>query len=93
MIHLVPHVLQGLGQVPPVGAGTPPPGSDKLIEILRWTAWVVLGICVMGAFAVGARMAIAHHEGRRGEHMQGLAMVLAGCVLVGAASGLVNALV
>lgn len=77
---------------PDPGMGTPPPGSDKLLKVLGWGAWVVSAVCVGGVFIVAAKMAISHHRGEGGQHAAGLAWVLGGCVLLGSASGLVGAL-
>ncbi|WP_219826026.1 hypothetical protein [Nonomuraea typhae] len=99
MTHLVAH-LPLLGDVhamlapaiPDPGTGTPPPGSEKLLTALGWAAWIVTGACVAGVLGVAGRMAIVHHRGEGGQHAAGLAWVMASCVLVGSASGLVGAL-
>ncbi|WP_345394707.1 hypothetical protein [Nonomuraea salmonea] len=41
---------------------------------------------------MAARMALIHHRGEGGRHAVGLAWVMAACVLLGSASGLVSAL-
>lgn len=79
--------------VPNPGQGEAPPGAGKLLTLLRWAAWIALGVCVLGVIACGAMMAISHRRGDGGEHAGRLGMVLAGCILIGAASGLVGALV
>lgn len=79
--------------VPNPGGGSPPPGGEKLTTIISWVAWGATAICVMGVIVCGARMAISHRHGSGGEHASALGWVLAGCVLVGTASGLVGALV
>lgn len=79
--------------VPDPGGGTAPPGSERLITLLSWAAWIACGICVLGVIACGALMAISHRRGDGGEHAGRLGMVLAGCILIGAASGLVGALI
>jgi hypothetical protein len=86
------HAAQLVG-APNPGTGTQPPGTAGLLTILRWAAWVVSGICVLGIFVVAGRMAVLHNRGEGGQHMTGLAMVLGACVLVAAAGPLVNALV
>ncbi|MGQ4487709.1 hypothetical protein LRE75_16675 [Streptomyces sp. 372A] len=82
-----------LAEVVNPGQGAEPPGASKLKSILGWVAWIVLGLCVMGVLVVAGRMAISHQRGQGGEHATGLAYVLGACILVGAASALVNALV
>lgn len=78
--------------VPDPGMGTPPPGSEKLLTALGWATWIVTGVCVAGVMGVAARMALIHHRGEGGRHAVGLAWVMAACVLLGSASGLVSAL-
>lgn len=79
--------------VPNPGSGSPPPGGEKFTTILQWVAWGALGVCVMGVIICGGAMAISHRHGSGGEHAARLGWVLAGCVVVGAASGIVGALV
>ena len=75
------------------GTGQQPPGTGGLTTILQWIAWIVCGICVAGVLMVAGRMAVMHNRGEGGQHMVGIAYVLGACVLVGAASALVGALV
>jgi hypothetical protein len=76
------------------GQGTAPPGvSGPVTTIISWTAWIVFALCVAGILTVGGKLAIAHQQGRGGEHGQGLAFVLGGAVLAASASGLIGALV
>ncbi len=56
-------------------------------------SWVALAICVAGVIFAGLAMIISSRRGEGGEHMGKLGTVLAGCVIVGAASGFVGALV
>lgn len=88
-------VLVGrLSQVPSPGTGTPPPGVDGPVNtILSWLAYIVCALAVGGILAVAGKMVVSHHQGRGGEHMTGLAYVLAGCVLIATASGIVGVLV
>ena len=79
--------------VPNPGAGTEPPFSGKLDTLLQWTAWTVTGVCVAGVLFVAGRMAIQHQRGEGGQHLSGLAYVLAACILVGTASSVVGALI
>ena len=85
------HVLQSNASGPPnPGTGTAPPGMDKLFLILKWLARLVLAACVAGILIVAGQMALRHQRGEGGQHVAGLAYVLAACVLVGAASGIVG---
>ena len=68
-----------------------PPGADKILTILGWAKWLVTAVAVGGALFIGAKMAIAH---RRGDdtNMSALGWWLAGCVLLGVAPQVVDAL-
>jgi len=79
--------------VPNPGQGNPPPGADKFTTILQWAAWVAFGVCVLGVIIAGAGMALQHRHGSGGEHAARLGWVFAGCIVIGAASGMVGALV
>ena len=85
--HLVP-----LAAVPNP-TGVQPPGGDKLITILDWFFWIVTALAVFGIMAVGARMFFAHRHGQGSEHMLSLGWVLAGCALIGSASGIAAVLI
>jgi hypothetical protein len=94
MLHaLTAHVFDFLAAVPNPGQGEAPPGSDDILQILKWAAWIALAICVAGVIAAGAMMTIQSRRGEGGEHAARLAWVLAGCIVIGSASGLVGALV
>ncbi len=85
--------LRALAAVPNPGQGIAPPGSAKLLTILRWGAWGVFGICVLGVLLSGARMAIDRQGGGgHGEHGTTLGWTLVGCVVAGSASAIVGAL-
>ena len=80
--------------VPSVGAGNAPPGvGGPLTTLLSWCAYIVSAIAVGGVLVTAAKMMVAHHTGRGSDSTSGLAYVLAGCVLVASASGLVGVLV
>lgn len=82
-----------LAQVPNPGRGAPPPGSQGIVKILGWAAWVAFSLCVMGVIAAGAMMAISSRRGEGGEHVSRLGYVFGGCIIIGSASALVGALV
>lgn len=98
-LHLVNEVVTAVPNaipfdVPNPGGGTAPPGSQKFLTILRWAAWIALGVCVLGVIGAGALMAVGRQtHGTGGEHATRLGWVLAGCIVIGSASGLVSALV
>jgi type IV secretory pathway VirB2 component (pilin) len=85
--------LAVLAGVPDPGAGQAPPGSEGFLTILSWAAWIAFGVAVLGVIVAGAAMAIGRNRGDGGEHASRLAWVLAGCIVIGSASGLVGALV
>lgn len=88
------HSLQlVLANIPQVGQGTPPPGSDKFLTILQWGAWVVFGLCVAGVLVSAAKLAHTHTSGGYGGQQQtSLIWTLAACVIAGSASAIVGAL-
>jgi hypothetical protein len=82
-----------LAAPPDPGQGEAPPEvGPKLLTLLRWVAYLATAACVAGILATAGRMAIAH---RRGDdtNVSQLGWVLGACVLIGAASGIVGALV
>jgi FtsH-binding integral membrane protein len=81
------------GGIPDPGQGTAPPGSQGLLTILQWVAWIVFGLCVAGVLLAAGRMAISHNQGGYGGGESAtLVKVLAACILAGSASALVGAL-
>ncbi|MFH8350470.1 hypothetical protein [Streptomyces sp. NPDC018045] len=84
------HHMIELAAPPNPGAGQAPPGSEKLLTILRWVAWGVSFACVLGVLTCAAKMAISHRRGEGGEHATSLGWVLGACFLAGSASGLVG---
>jgi type IV secretory pathway VirB2 component (pilin) len=47
-------------------------------------------VCVIGIVVAGAMMAVGQRRGEGGEHASRLGWVIAGCIVIGAASGIVN---
>ncbi|WP_418605933.1 hypothetical protein [Georgenia sp. SUBG003] len=43
-----------LANVPDPGQGEAPPGMEGFVQLLSWTKWVALGICVLGLMVAGA---------------------------------------
>lgn len=95
MLHaVITQTINLLAQAPNPGGGKAPPGSGDFETVLSWAAWIALGMCVLGVIVAGGAMALAH-SGRHGggEHAARLGWVLGGCIIVGSASGFVNAIV
>ncbi|MPV36102.1 hypothetical protein GB881_03420 [Georgenia subflava] len=85
------HVLV-LTNVPDPGRGEAPPGTEGFLEVLAWSKWVALGICVLGLIVAGALMAVNSRRGEGGEHLGRIGMALAGVIVISAAYFLVGAL-
>lgn len=86
--------LNLIAQAPNAKAAAPPgEAGANLTEILGWATWIAMGVCVLGVVIAGGTMAVAHRGGGGGESASRLGWVAAGCVVVGSASGIVNALV
>ncbi|GAB4082766.1 hypothetical protein GCU67_20290 [Modestobacter muralis] len=75
------------------GEGTAPPGSEGLVTIVNWVAWVAVGLCVVGVICAGVGMLFAGRRGEGGEQAVKLGWVMAGSIVIGGAAGLVGALV
>lgn len=90
MLHTLTSIIAA---VPNPGQGQQPPGSEGIVKILGWAAWVAVVICVLGVLIAGATMAIQHRRGEGGESMARLGWVLGGVIVIGSASALVGALV
>lgn len=93
LFHSTAQLVQTAGDIPNPGRGEAPPGAEGFLTILRWATWLAFGVCVLGAVATGAKMAMGSHHGRGQEHGASLAWVFAGCLVIGSASALVGALV
>jgi hypothetical protein len=83
-----------IAAVPNPGQGKAPPGSDKLLTILQWTAWGVFALCVAGVLISAAKLAHSHNQGYGGanQHTTSLVWTLCACVVAGSASAIVGAL-
>lgn len=68
-----------------------PPGLETgFTTVLAWAKWIALTICVLGLIIAGALMAIQSRRGEGGEHMSKIGMVLAGVIIISAATSLVS---
>jgi hypothetical protein len=68
------------------------PKFGGLQDVIGYTAWIASGLCLMGLIVAGALMAVSYHRGSS-EHMGRLGGVAAGCLIVGSAATIVNALI
>jgi hypothetical protein len=78
--------------IPDPGHGCAPPGSGKLLLILKWAVWGALGSGVGGFAIIGGRMAMNHRRGEGGGHLASLVIVGLGCVVAVSGTLLVNTL-
>jgi hypothetical protein len=87
------HLAGLLAQIPDPGHGKPPPGvSEKVLTLLQWGTWIALVCCVAGFIICAGKLAIARTEGG-GDAGGGVVRVMAACILVGSAAGIVRLLI
>jgi TrbC/VIRB2 pilin len=67
--------------------------QSKVNTVVSWVTTISISICILGVIIAGAMMAIGQRRGEGGEHAARLGWVLAGCIVIGTASGFVKALV
>ncbi|MEV6284484.1 TrbC/VirB2 family protein [Kribbella sp. NPDC051770] len=67
--------------------------TDKVDTVVSWVTTIAIAVCVLGVIVAGAMMAIGQRRGEGGEHAARLGWVLAGCIVIGTASALVNTIV
>jgi type IV secretory pathway VirB2 component (pilin) len=64
--------------------------SGKVEDVVNYITWIGMMVCVIGIVVAGAMMAVGQRRGEGGEHASRLGWVIAGCIVIGAASGIVN---
>jgi len=69
----------------------PEPIRANVEKVINWVTWIGMMVCILGIIIAGAMMAIGQRRGEGGEHASRLGWVIAGCIVIGAASGIVNA--
>jgi type IV secretory pathway VirB2 component (pilin) len=67
--------------------------TGKVDTVVSWVTTIAIAVCVLGVIVAGAMMAIGQRRGEGGEHAARLGWVLAGCIVIGTASALVNTIV
>lgn len=87
-------LLQLASELPTVlpMADLPPDVTNKLNDVVNWVQIIAYIICGLGIIIAGGMMAIGQRRGEGGEHAARLGWVLAACIVIGAANGLVTAL-
>lgn len=79
-----------VAEIPDPGQGEAPPGSEGVLTVLRWAAWIVFALAVLGVLITAGAMMINNRRGQGGEHAQALGWVFAGCIIAASASALVG---
>ena len=75
------------------GQGQAPPGSGSITQIIQWGAWLVFAGAVAAVMFAGGRMMWAKHNGAMtSDHTSTLVWTLAGVIVAGFATGIVNAI-
>ncbi|MFF0339261.1 TrbC/VirB2 family protein [Kribbella sp. NPDC004875] len=86
----VHHLVTEVNTVLPLEA---PPGVEGgLNKVLGWVKWIAYSVCTLGILIAGGMMAVGQRRGEGGEHAARLGWVLAACIVIGAATALVDAL-
>ncbi|MGP4033724.1 hypothetical protein [Pseudarthrobacter sp. 1C304] len=70
-----------------------PEQAKGLLTILNWASGIGLVLGVLGVIIVGIGMVIQLRRGEGGESIGKLGWVLAGCIIITGASGIVRAFV
>src|ERR1700754_368712 len=91
-VHVISEAVSQLPLVDDPGIGTEPPGHEQFNTVISWIAWIAFSVCVLGVIIAGAMMAVGQRRGEGGEHAARLGWVLAACIVIGSASGLVGLL-
>ena len=47
-----------IAEVPNPGTGTAPPGSEGILTILQWVAWIVFALAVVGILVTAGTMMV-----------------------------------
>ena len=78
--------------VPDPGEGAPPPGSESLLTVLSWIAWIAFAACVVGVLKAGGLLAMVGigHRGS-GDHGVALGAAIVGAIVCGSAAAIVTA--
>jgi hypothetical protein len=81
-----------LAAVPDPGQGQAPPGSDKILTVVAWVAWIAFAACVVGVLKAGGLLAAMGMGSRgSGDHSMSLLASIAGAIVCGSAAAIVTA--
>lgn len=82
--------LTTAGGVPDPGMGSAPPElAERINTILSLLAWLAVAAAVAGVLITAISMVLAYRRGDLSDQVGRFGLVLAACVLIGGASGLV----
>ena len=94
MLALLHAIAELLSDVPNPGAGTAPPGAEKIKLVISWVAWLFFAMCVVGVFYSGGQMIYDHSRGMGGgEGTSRLVKVLLSAIMGASASGIIGLLI
>ncbi|HET6295339.1 MAG TPA: TrbC/VirB2 family protein [Kribbella sp.] len=86
-------LVQYIYRLLPLTEDLPDDVTDRVDTLVSWVTTIAISICILGVIIAGAMMAIGQRRGEGGEHAARLGWVLAGCIVIGTASALVNTIV
>lgn len=70
-------------------APVPPPGAQKILDVVSWTMWTFGVVALIGFVGVGITLILAFNDRGPGSgHVSGLMRVLLGCIIGASAAGL-----
>ncbi len=64
-----------------------PPGTQGVVTVINWGAWIAFACCTIGLLYAAGKVAVRHHGGRSMEDT-GFSGPIIGCI-VGSCAGLV----
>lgn len=70
-----------------------PPGTQGLVTVIDWIAWIALFAGLAGFLASAGYLAFASWSGREMQGVKGLVIAIVVCILVGAAGGIIKVFV
>jgi hypothetical protein len=86
------HLVNDLPNTLPLQAQPLPDDvTNGLDTVVSWVKIIAYVVCGLGIIIAGGMMAIGQRRGEGGEHAARLGWVLAACIIIGAATGLVDA--
>ncbi|MFG1907188.1 TrbC/VirB2 family protein [Kribbella sp. NPDC048928] len=89
---LLHHLATELPTLVPMTEDLPKPVTDGLDTVVSWVKYIAYIVCGLGIIIAGGMMAIGQRRGEGGEHAARLGWVLAACIVIGAATAIVDTL-